>query len=81
MPARGHSPRTRLVDRRAPTPEEAQRGADVAFDRQIGKRGEKFTVLAYLVDGAYFQQGAPMDVLWDNVPDAEEWRDNQALRA
>jgi hypothetical protein len=79
MPARGHSPRTELVARRAPTIDEAHRGADVVFDRRVpGKfRDGVVSVLAYFSpsNDSYTQYGADTDVLWDNVDDVEEWAD------
>ena len=79
MPARGHSPRTELLARRAPNVDEAHRGADVVFDRRVpGKsRDGVVSVLAYYspVNGSYTQYGAHDDVLWDNVVDVEEWAD------
>ena len=59
---------TKLKAQRAPTPDEAKRGAEIVFVRK-SKDGRTYQVLAcYSVEhGAWEQWGAPTEVLADNV--------------
>jgi hypothetical protein len=74
--------RTRLVERRRPTPEESGRGADTVFVRTDG-RGRIYEILAsfHVQYGSWEQWGADATVLGDNVGAIDAWAKKRAERA
>ena len=63
---------TKLVSVREPNRAERKRGAEIVFVRRDGRY--KFVILAAKCYESWEQWGAPREVLGDNVPTVERWR-------
>lgn len=59
--------------RKATKREQGERGAEVVFSRE-DSRGRKYTIYASRCHESWEQWGAHTEVLRDNMPDVEEWR-------
>jgi len=65
--------KTKLIERRKPTPAERSKGAEVVFIRE-DESGRKATIYACRCYESWEQWGAHREVLCDNVPAVEAWR-------
>lgn len=64
---------TKLIAVRGPTPAEAEKGAQVVFERRDA-RGKRRVIFAGVCHESWEQWGETRDLLADNGPAVEAWR-------